>query len=58
MAEIRALNRVEQRIAQAEKLGFEKIINSPFNKKALNKGQYKIEILAVSKVDELYRLLF
>lgn len=56
--EIRAVNRVEQRIAEAEKLGFEKIIISPFNKKALNKGQYKIEILAVSKVDELYRLLF
>ena len=56
--EIRAINRVEQRIAEAEKLGFEKIIISPFNKKALNKGQYKIEITAVGKVDELYRLLF
>ncbi|HEX5150842.1 MAG TPA: DNA repair protein RadA [Parafilimonas sp.] len=56
--EIRAVNRVEQRIAEAEKLGFEKIIISPFNKKALNKTQYKIDVTAVSKVDELYRLLF
>jgi DNA repair protein RadA/Sms len=56
--EIRAVNRVEQRIAEAEKLGFEKIIISPFNKKALNKHQYKIEVTAVNKVDELYRLLF
>jgi DNA repair protein RadA/Sms len=56
--EVRAVNRVEQRIAEAEKLGFEKIIISPFNKKALNKNQYKIEVTAVSKVDELYRLLF
>ncbi len=56
--EIRAVNRVEQRIAEAEKLGFEKIIISPFNKKALNKSQYKIEVTAVGKVDELYHLLF
>src|SRR6478609_6770357 len=56
--EIRAVNRIEQRIAEAEKLGFEKIIISPFNKKALNKTQYKIDVTAVSKVDELYRLLF
>jgi DNA repair protein RadA/Sms len=56
--EIRAVNRVEQRIAEAEKLGFEKIIISPFNKKALNRAQYKIDVIAVGKVDELYRLLF
>jgi len=31
--EIRAVNRIEQRIAEAEKLGFEKIIVSRFNKK-------------------------
>lgn len=56
--EIRAVNRVEQRIAEAEKLGFEKIIISPFNKKGLNKNNFKIDVTAVSKVDELYRLLF
>jgi DNA repair protein RadA/Sms len=56
--EIRAVNRVEQRIAEAEKLGFEKIVISPFNKKVLNKTQYNIDVVAVSKVDELYRLFF
>lgn len=56
--EIRAVNRVEQRIAEAEKLGFERIIISPFNKKGLNKNNFKINVTAVSKVDELYRLLF
>jgi DNA repair protein RadA/Sms len=56
--EIRAVNRVEQRIAEAEKLGFEKIFISPFNKKALNNTRYKIDVTAVSKVDELYRVLF
>ncbi len=56
--EIRAVNRVEQRIAEAEKLGFEKIIISPFNKKGLNKDNFKIDVTAIGKVDELYRLLF
>jgi len=56
--EIRAVNRIEQRIAEAEKLGFEKIIISPFNKKGLNKNNFKIDVTAVGKVDELYRLLF
>ena len=56
--EIRAVNRIEQRIAEAEKLGFEKIIISPFNKKALNKNSFKIDVVAIDKVDELYRLLF
>lgn len=56
--EIRAVNRIEQRIAEAEKLGFEKIIISPFNKKALNKGNFKIDVAAIGKVDELYRFLF
>lgn len=56
--EIRAVNRVDQRIAEAEKLGFEKIFISPFNKKGLDKSHYKIEVISVGKVDELYRLLF
>ena len=56
--EIRAVNRVEQRIAEAEKLGFEKIFISPFNKKSLNRAEFKIEVVSVAKVDELYRLLF
>ncbi|MEP6513051.1 MAG: DNA repair protein RadA [Parafilimonas sp.] len=56
--EIRAVNRVEQRIAEAEKLGFEKIIISPFNKKGMNKNQFKIEVIAISKVEDLYRFLF
>ena len=56
--EIRAVNKVEQRIAEAEKLGFEKIIVSKFNKKGFNNTKYKIEIVALSRVDEMYRYLF
>ncbi|HRH59015.1 MAG TPA: magnesium chelatase domain-containing protein, partial [Chitinophagaceae bacterium] len=58
IGEIRAVNRIEQRIAEAEKLGFEKIIVSKFNKKAVGKNQFKIEVVALSKVDEVYKTLF
>ena len=56
--EIRAVNRIEQRIAEAEKLGFEKIILSKYNQKGLSKQKFNIEIVTVGKVDEVYALLF
>ena len=54
--EIRAVNRIEQRIAEAEKLGFEKIVVSKYNNKGLEK--FKIEVIALAKVEELYQYLF
>lgn len=56
--EIRAVNRIEQRIAEAEKLGFEKIIVSKYNQKGLAKQKFNIEIITVGKVEEVYQLLF
>ncbi|MEJ7609790.1 MAG: DNA repair protein RadA [Ferruginibacter sp.] len=56
--EIRAVNRIEQRIAEAEKLGFEKIIVSKYNSKSLGKLKFGIEVIALSKVEELYQYLF
>ena len=56
--EIRAVNRVEQRIAEAEKLGFEKIIISKYNSKSLAKLKLNIEIISLAKVEELYQYLF
>ncbi|MDR3716216.1 MAG: DNA repair protein RadA [Puia sp.] len=56
--EIRAVNRIEQRIAEAEKLGFEKIFVSKYNQKGLNNQKYNIEIVGVSRVDEVYQRLF
>ncbi len=56
--EIRAVNRIEQRIAEAEKLGFEKIIVSKYNTKSLAKLKSSIEVIALGKVEELYQLLF
>ncbi len=56
--EIRAVNRIEQRIAEAEKLGFEKIIVSKYNSKSLPKHKTNIEIVALGKVEEVYQYLF
>jgi len=56
--EIRAVNKIEQRIAEAEKLGFEKIFVSKYNKKSFNPQAYKIQVVALSRVDEVYQQLF
>jgi DNA repair protein RadA/Sms len=56
--EIRAVNRIEQRIAEAEKLGFEKIIVSKYNKKGVDTKSLKIEVVALSQVHEVYQYLF
>lgn len=56
--EIRAVNRIEQRIAEAEKMGFEKIIISRYNKKGLSNLKSNIEIVSVARVEEVYNLLF
>ncbi|MEJ7736036.1 MAG: DNA repair protein RadA [Chitinophagaceae bacterium] len=56
--EIRAVNRIEQRIAEAEKLGFEKIIVSKYNQKGMDKQSFNIEVVPVGRVEEVYKLLF
>ncbi len=56
--EIRAVNRIEQRIAEAEKLGFEKVILSKYNQKGLAKKNFDIEIVTMSRVEEVYQYLF
>ena len=59
--EIRAVNRIEQRIAEADKLGFEKIFISSFHKVGgkggMDLSKLKIEVCRVSKVEDLIRLL-
>jgi DNA repair protein RadA/Sms len=56
--EIRAVNRIEQRIAEAEKLGFEKIFVSKYNQKGLTVTTSGIEVVPVGRVEEVYRSLF
>jgi DNA repair protein RadA/Sms len=55
--EIRPVSRVDQRIAEAEKLGFERIFISRYNQKGLPQTK-KIELVAVAKMDELLRAVF
>jgi len=56
--EIRPVNRIEQRIFEAEKLGFQKMIIPEFNKKALQKIPKNIIIIPVKKVEEAFKILF
>ena len=57
--EIRAVNRIEQRIAEAEKLGFERIFVSKYNQKSLGAAaKFDIEVVPVSRVEEVYQHLF
>ncbi len=56
--EIRAVNRIDQRIAEAEKLGFEKIIVSKYNQKGLAKQKFNIEVVTMGRVEEVYKYLF
>lgn len=56
--EIRAVNRIEQRISEAEKLGFDKIFISSYNLKGFNRDKFKIELVTVSKIEEVFSALF
>jgi len=56
--EIRPVTRVEQRILEAEKLGFDRIYVSRYNLKGINKKKFNIEVLPVKKIEELWVSLF
>jgi len=51
--EIRAVNRIESRIMEAEKLGFEQIYISKYNKKGLNISRINMEIKPYSRLDSV-----
>lgn len=56
--EIRPVNRIEQRILEAEKLGFSRIIVPHNNLKGFDVSKSKIQIIQVRKVEEAFRQLF
>ncbi|MEG2573763.1 MAG: DNA repair protein RadA [Bacteroides sp.] len=56
--EIRPVNRIEQRIGEAEKLGFNQIIIPKYNLQGLDTKKIKIELVPVRKVEEAFRILF
>jgi DNA repair protein RadA/Sms len=55
--EVRPVNRVNQRISEAEKLGFEKVIISK-NNKGIKQADFKIEIIECTRIEEVLRELF
>lgn len=55
--EVRSVNRVEQRILEADKLGFKKMFLSTSHK-SLSQGKYSIELVSVSTVEDVYSKLF
>ena len=56
--EIRPVTRLEQRIAEAEKLGMETILVPRNNLKGVDLNRFKIKIIEVSKTEEAFRALF
>ena len=56
--EIRPVNRIEQRIGEAEKLGFKHFVLPHNNMQNISSDRYKIELVPVKKVEEAFRFLF
>ncbi len=55
--ELRAVNRIDQRISEAEKLGFTEMYVSKYHLKALKKTESKIQIKTLGRLDEVLELL-
>ena len=56
--EIRAVTRIEQRIQEADRLGFKEIYISKYNVKGLNFDKFNIRVRTIGKIEELYHALF
>ncbi len=56
--EIRPVTRVEQRITEAQKLGFEQIFVSKYSLKGVDLQNFTIKVHPVSKVEQVFSLLF
>ena len=55
--EIRSVSRIEQRITEAEKIGFHKIY-IPTHNKNFQSSKFKIEMVRASRVEEVFRNIF
>jgi DNA repair protein RadA/Sms len=56
--EIRPVNRIEQRIGEAEKLGFKQFVMPKYNMQGIDTMKPKIELIPVRKVEEAFRVMF
>jgi DNA repair protein RadA/Sms len=55
---VRSVNHADQRIREAEKLGFEKIYISKFSLKGISKENFNIEIIGHSRLEQVFKALF
>lgn len=53
--EVRPVSRLEQRIAEADRLGFERIFISKYNLRGLDCKRFGIEVVPVSVIEEAFR---
>lgn len=56
--EVRSVTRIDQRIGEAEKLGFEKIYISKYSGKDKGSKSQKIRVYQIQKIHDLYRSIF
>lgn len=56
--ELRAVNRIDQRISEAEKLGFSEIYISKYNQKSVDLKKSKIQVKSFGKLTEVFQELF
>jgi DNA repair protein RadA/Sms len=56
--ELRAVNRIDQRISEAEKLGFQEIYISKYSQKSLDLKKTKITVKSFGKLEEVFKDLF
>lgn len=56
--EVRAVNRIESRISEAEKLGFKKMYISKYNSKGLELDRPQMKVVPVAHLDQLFMDLF
>lgn len=56
--EVRAVTRIDARIAEADKLGFEKIFISKYNAKGLDSKRFNIQIVPLATIGDLFKELF
>ncbi|MGK7393043.1 MAG: DNA repair protein RadA [Candidatus Cyclobacteriaceae bacterium M3_2C_046] len=56
--ELRAVNRIESRISEADKLGFRQVFISKFNKTAISSSQKQMNVTSLGKLEDIFSDLF
>ena len=56
--EIRPVNRIEQRLGEANKLGMKRILMPAFNRKRIDPARFNLDIIEVKRVQEIPKYLF